>query len=81
VDGPYRPSRRLFCRIGSSPHVACRPLAADEKEGTIHELDAVVFYLYGLGEPHLVHIFEAFHEGRDYNNRLRGVRMHYRAWR
>ncbi len=61
--------------------VECGPLAADEKEDMIHELDAVVAHLYGLSESQVVHIFQTFHEGWDYQERLDGVRRHFRAWR
>lgn len=60
--------------------VECGPLAADKKEDMIHELDAVVAHLYGLLEPQLVHIFETFHEGWDYQTRLDGVLRHFHAW-
>ncbi len=56
------------------------PLAADEKEDMIHELDAVAAHLYGLGERQLIHIFETFHEGWDFGSRLEGVLHHFRAW-
>ncbi len=59
--------------------VECGPLAADEKEDMIHELDAVVAHLYGLSEAQLVHIFETFHEGWDYENRLDATLRHFRA--
>ena len=59
--------------------VASGPLAADEKEDMIHELDAVVAHLYGLDERQLVHVFETFHEGWDYHTRLDGVLRHFRA--
>ena len=55
-------------------------LAADEKKDMIYELDAVVAHLYGLSEPQLVHIFETFHEGWDYQARLDGVLRHFHAW-
>ena len=58
--------------------VACGPLAPDEQEDMIHELDAVVAHLYGLTEAQLVHIFETFHEGWDYQHRLDAVLRHYR---
>ncbi len=61
--------------------VACGPLAADEKDDMIHELDAVVAHLYGLSEKHLVHIFETFHEGWDYGARLRTTLQHLREWK
>ncbi len=58
------------------------PIAAEVifKEDMIHELDAVVAHLYGLSEPQIVHIFETFHEGWDYQERLEGVRRHFREW-
>jgi len=57
------------------------PLAPDEKEHMIHELDAAVAHLYGLSEAQLVHIFETFHEAWDYEERLRETLRHYHAWR
>lgn len=57
------------------------PLAADEREDMIHELDAVVAHLYGLSEAHLVHVFETFHEGWDYQDRLGATLRHFAAWR
>ena len=59
---------------------ACGPLAADEKDDMIHELDAVAARLYGLSEAQLVHVFETFHEGWDYDERLNGVLRHFHTW-
>ncbi len=61
--------------------VACGPLAPDEKDDHIHELDAVVAHLYGLTEAQLIHIFETFHEGWDYEDRLRVTLEHFEAWK
>ena len=55
-------------------------LDPDEKQDKIHELDAVVAHLYGLSEPQLIHIFETFHEGWEYQPRLKEVLKHYRAY-
>ena len=52
-------------------------IAADEKEDMIHELDAVVARLYGLDEAQLVHVFETFHSGWEYQNRLDSVLRHF----
>ena len=57
------------------------PMDEDEKEDHIHELDAVVAHLYGLNEAQLVHIFETFHDGWDFDQRLSGVLHHYQFWR
>lgn len=60
--------------------VECGRLFPHEKEDMIHELDAIVADLYGLKEAQLVHVFETFHEGWDYQTRLDGVLRHFRAW-
>ncbi len=60
--------------------VQCGPLVADEKEDMISELDAVVSHLYGLEEQQVVHLFETFHKGWDYQERLDSVLRHFRAW-
>lgn len=46
----------------------------------IAELDAVVALLYGLSEEQLAHIFETFHEGWDYELRLKAVLKHFHTW-
>jgi predicted Rossmann fold nucleotide-binding protein DprA/Smf involved in DNA uptake len=51
---------------------------AAEKDDLIHELDAAVAHLYGLDESQLVHVFETFHEGWDYADRLESTLKHYR---
>lgn len=61
--------------------VSCGALPSNEKEDMIHELDAVVAHLYGLTETQLVHVFETFHEGWDYQGRLDAVLRHFRDWR
>ena len=70
-----------FAAWAEAVGVECGSLAADEKEDMVHELDAVAAHLYGLSEPQLVHIFETFHEGWDYEDRLNGVLRHYGAWK
>lgn len=57
------------------------PLADDEKQDRICELDAIVGLLYGLTEPQLTHIFETFHEGWDYEDRLRATLVHFEQWK
>ena len=47
----------------------------------IYELDAVVAHLYGLNEKHLIHIFETFHEGWDYEAHLRASLKHFHKWK
>ena len=70
-----------FAAWAETVGVRCGPLAADEKEDMIHELDAVVSHLYGLNESQVVHIFETFHEGWDHEARLNAVSRHFRAWK
>ena len=56
------------------------PLDFKEKNDMIHELDAVVAHLYGLSEEQLIHIFETFHEGWDYQDRLDDTLEHFNDW-
>ena len=56
-------------------------LETDQKEDMIHELDAVVARLYELSEQQLVHIFETFHRGWDYQTRLDCVLRHFLSWK
>ena len=69
-----------FAGWASAVGVETGPLADDDKQDMIHELDAVVAHLYGLTEAQLRHIFETFHAGWDYHHRLDGVVRHFRDW-
>lgn len=70
-----------FATWAKSVDVGHGALLPDEKQDMINELDAVVAHLYGLSEKQLVHIFETFHEGWDYEERLRKVLKHFARWR
>ena len=72
------PDKR-FAKWAKAVGVEYGKLDANEKDNMIAELDAVVAHLYGLSESHLTHIFETFHEGWDYQPRLRAVLQHYKA--
>jgi Eco57I restriction-modification methylase len=60
--------------------VDCGPLAQDLKQDMIHELDAVVAHLCALSESQLGHIFETFHAGWDYADRLKATLKHFHGW-
>lgn len=66
-----------FAEWAEAVGVKYGPLEAVEKDDMIAELDAVVAHLYGLSETQLHHIFETFHEGWDYEERLRATLKHY----
>jgi hypothetical protein len=70
-----------FAEWAAAVGVACGPLSEGRKRDHVHELDAVIAHLYGLEEKHLVHVFETFHEGWDYRERLRETVRHYRRWK
>ena len=70
-----------FANWAKSVGVECGPLRDDVKLDMIHELDAVVAHLYNLDEKHLTHIFETFHEGWDFELRLKETRKHFREWK
>lgn len=73
-------SRCGIATEATKPTARCGPLEADEKNDMMHELDAVVAHLYGLTEAQLVHVFETFHEGWDFRERLDAVLGHFRSW-
>ncbi|WP_435158063.1 Eco57I restriction-modification methylase domain-containing protein [Haladaptatus sp. DFWS20] len=56
------------------------PLDEEEKQNKIYELDAVVAHLYGLSREHVEVIFETFHDGWDYEERLDRVLDYYASW-
>ena len=55
-------------------------LEPDDKQDKIYELDAVAAHLYGLSEPQLVHIFETFHQGWNYQQYLNEVLKYFHTW-
>ena len=56
-------------------------LEEDEKEDLIYQLDAAVALLYGLDKQDLAHIFATFHDGWDYEERLRATLKHFERFR
>lgn len=50
------------------------------RKDLIAELDAVVAHAYGLAGTALTHIFETFHRGWKYEDRLDAVLAHYNRW-
>jgi len=69
-----------FAEWASAVDVGFGPIDSQEKQKDVHELDAITAHLYGLTEAHLRHIFETFHEGWDYRDRLEATLEHYRRW-
>ena len=55
-------------------------LPDEQKAEYIHELDAVVAQLYGLTAEQLTNVFETFHEGWDYQDRLDATLKHFHSW-
>ena len=56
-------------------------VAHDKKGDLIAELDALVSILYGLDRDDVVHIFETFHRGWKYTERLNAVLCHFDSWK
>jgi hypothetical protein len=52
-----------------------------ERSDAICELDALAALLYGLDWDDVTHIFETFHRGWDYAERLASVKTHFENWR
>ena len=51
-----------------------------DKEDKISEIDALVSILYSLNESQVKHIFSTFHEGWEFESRLKNVLRHYDSW-
>jgi hypothetical protein len=81
LAGRLAAQHKRLAAWGRKVGVECGPLADDEKNDTIAELDAVVAHLYGLSEQQVRHVFETFHEGWEYGPRLGRVLRHFAAWR
>ena len=47
----------------------------------INELDAAVAHLYGLTDRQLRIIFQTFHEGWNYEDRMLATLKHFEAWK
>ena len=52
-----------------------------DKNDLIGELDAVVALLYGLTRDDVEHVFETFHRGWAYKDRLTAVLTHFDTWK
>ena len=48
-----------------------------ERQSAVAELDALASLLYGLKWDDVVHVFETFHRGWDYTERLAAVQVHF----
>ncbi len=70
-----------FAAWAKAAGVECGPLSTSEKDDHIHELDALAALLYGLDGAQLAHLFQTFHEGWDYEERLRATLRHFEHWR
>jgi hypothetical protein len=69
-----------FATWASAVGVPVGSVAPVERPDLIAELDAVVAHLYGLTHEQVEHIFETFHRGWDYADRLALVLAHYDRW-
>ena len=70
-----------FSKWADAVGVEHGPIRSDEKDDMVHELDSVVAHLYGLNQKQLTHIFETFHEGWDYKDRLKATLAYFRQWK
>jgi hypothetical protein len=80
LSGRLAAQDERFANWADAVGVEHGPMASDDFEEMVTELDAVVAHLYGLTEEHLQHIFETFHEGWDFHGRLEQTLHHYREW-
>ncbi len=73
-------TEKRFREFAHAVGIESGALTQEERDDLIHELDAVVAHLYGLSESQLTHIFETFHEGWNYGDRLKATLKHFRIW-
>ncbi|MDB9279984.1 hypothetical protein PN416_06365 [Halorubrum ezzemoulense] len=69
-----------YAEWAESVGVEYGPLDEETKQEKIYELDAVVAHLYNLTREHVEVIFETFHDGWDYEERLEHVLDYYVSW-
>jgi hypothetical protein len=62
-----------FSEWAAAVGVPVGSVSEEEKPLLEAELDALVAHLYGLSREHVIHIFETFHRGWDYQPRLTSV--------
>lgn len=74
------PDRR-FSSWAEEAGVEWGELDDGERSDMINELDAVSALLYGLSARQLTHIYETFHEGWEYEERLKRALRHFDDWR
>jgi hypothetical protein len=65
---------------GDAIGVECGSLDKDEQLYLVYELDAIVAHLYNLSSEQVEVIFETFHRGWNYRQRLDQVLEHYESW-
>jgi hypothetical protein len=70
-----------FREWASELNSTCGTIEDNLKYELICELDSVVAHLYGLTKSQLSHIFETFHVGWDYTDRLKKTLVHYDNWK
>ncbi len=80
IAGRLASPDKRFATWAKAVGVESGNLPDEEEEYMIQELDAVVAHLYGLSEAQLAHIYETFHEGWDYDKRLKSVLKHFYQW-
>ncbi len=61
--------------------IECGSLESSEKNEYICKLDAVVAKIYGLNENQVIHIYETFHQGWDFEPNLKKVLNFFDAYK
>jgi len=80
ISGRLAAIDERYAEWADSVGVEYGPLDEETKQEKVYELDAVVAHLYGLTREHVEVIFETFHEGWDYEERLERVLDYYASW-
>ena len=81
ISGRLASKDERFSLWASQVGVDFGDLKEDEKEDKVCEIDALVSILYGFDESQIIHIFETFHEGWNYQPRMNKVLSHFHFWK
>ena len=77
IAGRLAAGDERFSEWAAAVGVPVASVGEDEKDDLTAELDALVAHLYGLTAEELTHMFQTFHEGWDYTERLERALVHH----
>jgi len=80
ISGRLAAKDGRYADWANAVNVSYGPLDEEDELEKIYELDALVAHLYGLTRKQIEVIFDTFHDGWDYEERLERVLDYYVSW-